>query len=233
MDQIEKYYTYRVTDSEMNFRDICGMNDDDPKLKKKDIERNLDLLIKTAFSFIETAKNEREREEYENAVFSCLGDWILRLKVKISNYVKNMIIDKAILKHYIIGNNYELKFSIGQLMGCYYNGILYWFKDYKQVVFVCYEAEKALRIAINKYNYKSHRPIPKLTFERNLYKMLKGRLDDECLMVLSVLLLKCGAKMDMTCFNLISNEIEKKRDEKCFDDYENTVTKYYLNSFII
>lgn len=240
MERAEKYY--EGSDSELNFRAICKMDDEDPVIKKKDILKNLDLLIKTAFSVIETAKNENEKEGYENAYFSWLGDQIMKLGVPINNYTKNMIIDKAILKHYVLGNNYMgPRLSISEIITHYNpsskfekdNSVLYKYKNYTKAMYCFHKPVEAMLKAINKFNYNYYRPISKSVFERHTYQMISKRLDDECMMVFGILLIKCGARMDSLCFNFITDEIDKKREEKNFDDYETVVTKYYLNAFVI
>lgn len=232
MDRAENYYD--GSDSELNFRAICKMDDEDPVIKKKDILRNLDLLIKTAFSVIETAKDESEKEGYENACFSWLGDQIMKLGVPINNYTKNMIIDKAILKHYVLGNNYMgTRLSISEIITHYYAGVLYKYRNYSKAMYCFRKPVEAMLKAINKFNYNYYRPISKSVFERHTYQMIAKRFDDECMMVFGILLIKCGARMDSLCFNFITDEIDKKREEKNFDDFETVVTKYYLNAFVI
>ena len=211
MDKFEKYYSF--SDSEINFRNICGMNDSDPELEPEDVYFNLSLLLQTAHNYIKDSLNKEKEKDRENACYSCIGDWIIKSQIVIATYIKNFIIKRATSKYYAIIENCApgKKFSISELMLNYHGGHLFKYKDYTKVTFTRedFKSEEVLRKAINKFNYDKYKTITRGIFETNIDKMIDGCFEDECLMIFAVLLVKSGATMDLRCYKLITAQIKK------------------------
>jgi hypothetical protein len=260
MDKVDKLFYY--SDSEPNFRAICEIDDFDPDLIKKDIVKNLDILIEIAKNF---NNPKYSQEENENAGFSQLGYWIIKHGVSIGEPLKELIIKKAIIPNYEIPIKYKTyyykddstkipgfrsvqyeypkeRYSISDIMKSYHKGVLdSKFKGFKTDRYIK-EPEEEMRKAINKFNYHKNEPISKEVFEENIAKMINGRFDDECMLIFANLQLKCGAKMEEYVFNLIMkgfdsrmNYIDSMREFEKFDEHfgeEVEILEYFKNEII-